>query len=206
LGVYLDENLTFEKHISNLCSKLTKGLYFLRRSKNLLSRSALRSLYFALFHSHLLYSITITSCATKTNLNKITLLQKKALRIISGAKYNDHTEELFREQNILTFENLIKQSKLLFMHSIYYNYSHISFNGIWKKNSETNPNMNLRNKDDFKLPSLKLEFFRRLPLYSFAKEWNNLGDSSFQSNQITFSIEIKNRLRENTLSILTEAD
>ena len=150
LGIFLDEHLTFEKHINNLCSKLSKALYFLRSSKNFLSKTALRSLYFALFHPHLLYCISITSCATKTKLAKITLLQKKAIRIISGAKYRDHTEELFLNQNILPFEKLIIQSKLLFMHAIYYKYSHCSFDGIWSKNSELNPNLNLRNKDDIK--------------------------------------------------------
>ena len=204
LGIFLDEHLTFEKHINNLCSKLSKALYFLRSSKNFLSKTALRSLYFALFHPHLLYCISITSCATKTKLAKITLLQKKAIRIISGAKYRDHTEELFLNQNILPFEKLIIQSKLLFMHAIYYKYSHFSFDGVWSKNSELNPNLNLRNKDDIKLPAVNLEIFRRLPFYSFAKEWNELGDSTFQANPITFSIELKNRLRENSLSVLTE--
>jgi len=89
------------------------------------------------------------------------------------------------------------------MHSIYYNYAHCSFNGVWTKNSEINPEMNLRNKDDFKLPPLNIELFRKIPLYSFAAEWNNLGDSSFQPNQITFAIELKNRLRDNNLSVLT---
>ena len=89
------------------------------------------------------------------------------------------------------------------MHAIYYKYSHLSFEGVWLKNSDLNPHLNLRNKDDFKLPALNFEIYRRLPHYSFAKEWNSLGDSTFQSNPITFSIEIKNRLRENTLSVLT---
>ena len=204
LGIYLDEHLTFEKHINNLCSKLSKALYFLRSSKNILSKSALRSLYFALFHSHLLYCISITGCATKTKLQKITLLQKKAIRIISGAKFRDHTEELFINQNILPFEKLIVKSKLLFMHAIYYKYSHCSFDGVWCKNSDINPLLNLRNKDDFKLSAVKLEIYRPLPSYSFAKEWNELGDSTFQTNPITFATEIKNRLRENSLSVLTE--
>ena len=203
LGIYLDENLTFEKHINNLCAKLSKALYFMRKSKNILSLQALRSLYFALFHSHLLYCITITGCATKTRLDKIKILQKKPIRLISGANYNDHTEELFLNLNILQFEKLLQQSRLIFMHSIYYNYAHCSFNGVWSKNSDINPELNLRNKDDFKLPPLNIEIFRKIPIYSFAVEWNNLGDSSFQPNQITFATELKNRLRDNILSVLT---
>ena len=57
------------------------------------------------------------------------------------------------------------------MHSVFYNYAHCSFTGTWVKNSEANPNLNLRNKDNFKLPSVNVELFRRLPRYTFAKEW-----------------------------------
>ncbi len=35
---------------------------------------------------------------------------------------------------ILPYELLIKQAKLLFMHSIEYDYAPISFHGIWTKN------------------------------------------------------------------------
>ena len=77
LGIYFDENLNFEKNINYICAKRTKGIYFLRRVQSFLSTKALRSLYFALFHSHLLYCINITSCANATNVKKIQTLQKK---------------------------------------------------------------------------------------------------------------------------------
>ena len=81
LGVYFDENLTFNKHIENLSAKLSKSIFFLRRAKNFISTKALTALYHVLFHSHLLYCINITGCASKTSIEKISLLQKKQLEL-----------------------------------------------------------------------------------------------------------------------------
>jgi hypothetical protein len=59
LGVYLDEFLSFDKHVSHICAKLTRSLYCIRRVSNVLSLKALKSLYYALIHPHLLYCSTI---------------------------------------------------------------------------------------------------------------------------------------------------
>ena len=136
LGIYFDENLNFNKHIEDTCAKLSKSLFLLRRSQNFISKKALTSLYHALFHPHLLYCINITGCANSTNLTKISLLQKKAIRIISHAKSRDHTEPLFLALNILPFHKLLIQAKLTFMHKIFYDNAHISFTHTWTKNSE----------------------------------------------------------------------
>ena len=197
LGVLFDEKLNFEPHISYTCNKLSRANFFLNRAKNFVSSKSLRSLYFALFHSHLLYCINIIHCASSSNLKRISILQKKAIRILSGANYREHTEPLFYLHNILTFEKLALESKLKFMHSIYFNYAHQSFHGVWKKNSEINPHVELRNNDDFYLPSVHNENFRKTPLYSFAKVWNELGDTRFQHNPTTFAIELRYKLIEN---------
>ena len=54
LGILLDENLSFRYHVDYICKKLSKSLFCLRRAKPLLNKKALRTLYFAIFHSHLL--------------------------------------------------------------------------------------------------------------------------------------------------------
>jgi Reverse transcriptase (RNA-dependent DNA polymerase) len=80
LGVYFDPGLTFKYHINQLSSKLSKVLYHLRCVKNILPFAALKSLYFALFHSHLIYSIEIWGLASQSLLNELHLKQKAAIR------------------------------------------------------------------------------------------------------------------------------
>ena len=44
-------------------------------------------------------------------------LAKKAIRIISNAKYNDHTSKLFCNLNILTIFQLVKLQTCIMMHT-----------------------------------------------------------------------------------------
>jgi len=104
LGIYLDEHLTFDAHVNHLCKKLSRSLYCIKMAKNNSNPPGLRALYFALIHSHLSYCPIILNCMTKSNLNKIEKIQKKAIRIISKSPYNAHTAPLFLNLKI-------KQSK-----------------------------------------------------------------------------------------------
>ena len=90
------------------------------------------------------------------------------------------------------------------MHTIYYNTAHASFHDSWTKNADRNINIALQNNVDFYVPPVKLELFRKIPLYSFAIAWNNLGDTKFQHNPVTFASELRYKLHENTLAALSE--
>jgi hypothetical protein len=52
LGVLLDPNLNFRSHINSISSKISNSLYHLRAAKNILSQTALTTLYYSLVHSH----------------------------------------------------------------------------------------------------------------------------------------------------------
>ena len=105
----------------------------MRRAKNFLTPTALRTLYFAFIQSHLNYCPIILSSISQHNFNQIKLILKKAIRIITNSTYTAHTAPLFAQLQILPYEIIIKQAKLLFMHSIEYNYAPPSFSGIWIK-------------------------------------------------------------------------
>jgi hypothetical protein len=91
LGVYLDPKPNFKYHVTKMCSKIESSVYAINMAKKILSPSALKSLYFAIVHSHLIYGIHIWSSAPTYVINPLVKLQKKAMRIISGAPYNGHT-------------------------------------------------------------------------------------------------------------------
>jgi hypothetical protein len=190
LGIHLDENLTLNNHVTLLCNKLSRALYILRQTKNFLPTNALRTLYFSLFHCHLLYCPIILSITSQSNLNKIFKLQKKAIRIISNASYNAHTDILFFQNGILPLEKIISYCKLMFMHTIAYNYNLASFDNVWQTNAHRNLDMQLRNSDDFVLPPVLRESFRKFPLYSLPLEWNQLGTTKLQRNRTTFKISL----------------
>ena len=154
----------------------------------------MRLLYFALIHSHLSYCPTVISCLSKNNKAKLFKVQKKALRIITGSKYNAHTTPLFIQHKILPFEKIIKQGNLIFMHSVNYKYAPKSFDRIWLKNDEVRENINLRNNCLFSILAPRIEFFKCFTLYNLPNEWNMSGDLMFYANPFTFKLNLREKL------------
>jgi hypothetical protein len=160
LGIYLDEHLSLNFHTEHLVSKLTRSLYCIKQAKHIIPAAGMRALYFALIHSHLVYCSSLLSMLSAKNVNKIKKIQKKALRIMDGSSYNAHTAPIMLKYQILPFELLIKQSQLSFMHSIEYKYAPNSFDNVWQKNSERQPELNLRNANDYYILQPRTETFK----------------------------------------------
>ena len=59
LGVYIDKNLTWTQHVNAVCDKLKRANGALSKFRHYVLKLILRSLYFALFHSHMSYSCQI---------------------------------------------------------------------------------------------------------------------------------------------------
>jgi hypothetical protein len=55
----LDEYLSFNKHVSHICAKITRSIFCIKRAANFLSLKSLKSLYYAMIHPHLLYCINL---------------------------------------------------------------------------------------------------------------------------------------------------
>ena len=107
LGVYFDSNLSFKYQVSCVKKKLSKALYILRMVKKILPLHSLKLIYYTIFHCHLVYAIQIWSCCSQNLITDLFKLQKAALRIICNVKYNDHTEPLFKREEILPLPDLI---------------------------------------------------------------------------------------------------
>ena len=93
-------------HINHFSHKLLKANAMICKLCHYVNQATIKSIYYAIFHSHLSYVCT----AWGQNLNpkhRINLLQKKAMRIISFAHYDAHTLPIFAKLNIVTFSDLI---------------------------------------------------------------------------------------------------
>jgi Reverse transcriptase (RNA-dependent DNA polymerase) len=158
-GVLFDEYLSFNQHIVQVQNKISKSLFLLNRSKNFLTPKALKLLYFATVHSHLTYCPIIMGMAPKTHLSKLIIMQKKAIRIVVGAGYHDHTSIHFVNLRILPFDLIITQSKLKFMHSVKCSYCPKSFNDMFTPLNYDNLAYELRYLNDFEVPRARMEIF-----------------------------------------------
>jgi hypothetical protein len=110
LGVIIDDKLTFSQHISHISNKISKSIGILNKVKRVLNQESLLMLYNSLIHSYLHYCHLIWGQASRTSLNSLVLLQKKALRIISLSPFYAHTAPLYSHYKII---HLLELHKLL---------------------------------------------------------------------------------------------
>ena len=75
LGVYLDEKLNFEHHLSHVKAKLNSAIFGLNRVKNMFPHESLRLIYFTNIHSHLNYCSAIFCGVPKKFFIKLILTQ-----------------------------------------------------------------------------------------------------------------------------------
>lgn len=163
LGLILDPKVSWDSQIEHLCARLSRVIYLLRQLKSLVSKSYLRMSYFAFFNSLLLYGITIWG--NSPGVSKLLILQKKAIRIITGAQFNEHCRPLFKKEHIFTIVNLYIFECLLTVKRGLNEYS--SAHDVHNHNTRSNylliePAVRLcKTKRSFHAMSLKL--FNKLP-------------------------------------------
>lgn len=112
LGVIFSENMSWNEHVKTLLPKLSRAAGVLSRNRHTFPTNIKRMLYFALFNSHLYYCTLIWGNTTLSNLQKIFLVQKKALRSIENAAFLEHTEPLFHRHRIMKIHNIYKHKLL----------------------------------------------------------------------------------------------
>ena len=78
----------------------------LSKLRHFLNKGILFSVCYAIFHSHLDYFCLVWGQA-KCSLKRITLLQKRSLRILHSAAHRDHTCSLFNRYKVLKFVDLV---------------------------------------------------------------------------------------------------
>ena len=104
LGVVLDENLHFSKHISYACSKAIKALnkvcIFLSNTDGLNTRNSI-ILYKSLVRPHLEYAYSVWASVNKKDLIKIDRVQRTALLKASGCLNSTPTSALDVLTNVL---------------------------------------------------------------------------------------------------------
>ena len=96
LGVKIDENLNWKDHIHDIATKLNRANALLFKIRNYVNFNTLKSIYFAIFDSHINYANLIWG----QNLNsafRIVTLQKKAIRIINNQPGNSDSSLLFKK-------------------------------------------------------------------------------------------------------------
>jgi hypothetical protein len=107
-GYTQNENMKWITHISHLSSKLNTSLYMIKSLTNITSAHVLRIMYFACFHIHLRYGVTLWGGDPGSK--KIFRLQKKVIRILGRVGKHGSCWNIFKDLNILPLPCLHKRN------------------------------------------------------------------------------------------------
>ena len=117
LGVYIDENLKWKSHIAHVRATVSRHVGIIGRATNSIQQKHSKMLYSALILPFLNYCLNIWGNTFITHLSKLVTLQKRIVRIISGANPRDHTSPIFKELKLIKFMDLVTISQLDVLHN-----------------------------------------------------------------------------------------
>ena len=109
LGVLIDYKLSWNNHIDTIFLKISRTVGLLSKLRHFVPFSTLISIYHSLLAPYLRYGLIALGQASKSQLNKLLVLQKCALRFIPFAKPRDHAIPLFINTRILPINFLYYQ-------------------------------------------------------------------------------------------------
>ena len=116
LGVLIDYNLSWKQHLAYISLKISKVITMI--SRYFVPVKILINLYRSLKQQYLSYGIVAWGRAEKIYINKLLVLQKRALRLTHFADRRQHAVPLFVSSNFLPIQMIYFKSTACLMHDI----------------------------------------------------------------------------------------
>ena len=173
LGVYIDQHLTWKTHVNFIAAKISKSVGLLYKAKYHLPSKSLLTLYYALFYPYLTYCNLIWASAYVTNLERIYLLQKRAVRAISQADYKASSKPLFANLKILDVFSIYLLQVSSFMYLYHNDTLPIVFNQIFQPGNQIHQ-YSARYSDFYRPHSCTTNIKKFSILFQGPRIWNSL--------------------------------
>ena len=137
----------------------------------------------------------------KANLNNLTILQKRACRIILGDQYSTFKEAM-KQINILSIHGRIFLQKAKFMFRVSRKTNPSYINNMFLSSGFSNINLRSSNSLNFVTPKPNIELFKESMSYSGTVLWNSiLADIRMSDTINIFTAKCERWLRDNESSV-----
>lgn len=182
LGLNIDTNINWKKHIEKLNSKLSKFVYAFREIKRSTDQKTALVTYYAYAYAWLSYGIILWG--NSTNVSSVFTLQKRLIRILANIKPTDSCKPYFGELNILTLTcmYILETCKFVRKHPEFYK----------TRQEKMQTNRNLRPRKGLAQLSSNLKLHSSGPLSMSIKIYNNLPEyilNETKENKFTKSLK-----------------
>ena len=173
LGVMIDAQLSWKSHIEYTCKEIAKCVGVILKARKKLNKSVLLNLYYSFAYPYFIYCNHVWGNTYPTNLKKITVLQKKLIRIVTCSPYRAHSKPLLVANNVLS----VSEINVYMVGILMYNYCNDNmpdiFNGFFQRNSERH-NRNTRQSNDFHVRFARFDVRKFSLKIHGATIWNDI--------------------------------
>ena len=172
LGVYIDETLSWKKHMKELSKKIASGIGALKRLMPFISKNTAVIIYKALIEPHFDYCSSVWYGISDTLSKKLQKLQNRAARVITKSTYDTSVKPLL---NSLNWDDLATRRKKQLLISVFK-----SIHGLFPSYLQDmfvfrDSSYNIRNLENkLLLPKPRTNYLKSSISYSGAALWNSL--------------------------------
>ena len=146
LDVYIQEHLSWTRHINHLISELRSVLETVIKVKSLLNQRSLLLLYHSLINSQLSYCILNWCFGNKTLIRRLQGRCYKFIKLVFSFNSSSTVCDIMKENKLLTIDQLLAKELIVFMFKQKNGKNPISFKDVFTKNESK---YNTRNKSIF---------------------------------------------------------
>ena len=196
IRVQLDATLSWKKHIEYIGTKLAKcaGIHVLIKARKKLPKSSLINLYYCFAYPYLIYCNHVWGNNYLTNLERLIIMQKKLIRIITCSTYRAHTEPLFYANKILNIKDNNFYVVSVFMYNCVSSPLPDIFTDCCVPNNEFHGH-DTRNANDLYVSFARLDIIKFSVRINGPNSWNALPYVVKQSSSIsTFNYRLRKTL------------
>ena len=175
LGVKIDGKLNWKSHVNAAATKLNQANAMLYKVRDFVNPNILKSIYYALFESHINYACIIWGQNIRT-MNCLYILQKKALRIASFKECNAYFSPLLHYSKIIKIRDKVKIENCPFKNK-YTNSKLPSIFTNWFTFSSISHNYQtlFASKGNLQIPSVQTTSYgKSAVVYMVIKTWNDI--------------------------------
>ena len=183
LGVYIDQYLTYDVHITKTASSCMNQLVQISRIKHLLDKKTLLLLINNFVFSKLFYCSSVWGNTSKRNLHKLQLVQNFAARVVLGLRKFDHISQGQRSLRWLDVTEKVLFNDLVLAFKCVNGLAPDYLGKYFVKRSAVH-NKNTRGCNNFVVPRCRLSMGQRAFYFRGPREWNGLADNNKNTKEI----------------------
>ena len=196
LGIVIDNCLTWKPHIDMISAKLSSKLYLLRRIEGYLSLEMKKMFYNGYITPIYDYGCITWKHANKTELNRLTKIQKRIACTILRKPKKEAANELCKQLDWMTIPNRMEYFTGLMVYKSIHNLTPLYMSKLLKL--ADNAHYNLRSKSHIDIAQIqpRTNYMKCTFSYSGMKTWNAIPPNIRNTqNYRAFKIQYKTYLQ-----------